>query len=162
MARATISQFRHLIRTLNYVVSTHAAEELEDDNLSILDLENIILTGQVTERQRDTQPSSKRLKATTRRACPTCRDAWQPARRSPKSNLKSGRPSSFTSKVCAKTACLCRLRRAKSSTSKWPHDGSFEAIAPAPPTPVNELLDRYRLADMAAIQGRIGARMDTP
>ena len=55
MARATISQFRHLIRTLNYVVSTHAAEELEDDNLSILDLENIILTGQVTERQRDAQ-----------------------------------------------------------------------------------------------------------
>ncbi len=31
------------------------AEELEDDNLSILDLENIILTGQITERQRDAQ-----------------------------------------------------------------------------------------------------------
>jgi len=55
MAQATISQFRHLIRTLNYVVSTHAAEELEDDNLSILDLENIVLAGQITERQRDTQ-----------------------------------------------------------------------------------------------------------
>ena len=55
MAQATISQFRHLIRTLNYVVSTHAAEELEDDNLTILDLENIVLTGQITERQRDTQ-----------------------------------------------------------------------------------------------------------
>ena len=55
MAQATISQFRHLIRTLNYVVSTHAAEELDDDNLSILDLENTILTGQIRERQRDTQ-----------------------------------------------------------------------------------------------------------
>ena len=55
MAQATISQFRHLIRTLSYVVSTHAAEELEDDNLSILDLENIVLTGQITERQRDTK-----------------------------------------------------------------------------------------------------------
>ena len=53
MAQATISQFRQLIRSLRYVVSTHAAEELEDDNLSILDLENIILTGQITERQRD-------------------------------------------------------------------------------------------------------------
>ena len=53
MARATISHYRHLIRTLSYVVSTHAAEELEDDNLSILDLENIVLTGQITERQRD-------------------------------------------------------------------------------------------------------------
>jgi len=55
MPNPTISQLRHLIRTLNYVVSTHAAEELEDDDLSILDLENIILTGQITERQRDTQ-----------------------------------------------------------------------------------------------------------
>ena len=55
MARATISHFRHLIRTLNNVVSTHAAEELEDDNLSILDLENIVLTGQISERQRDAQ-----------------------------------------------------------------------------------------------------------
>ena len=53
MAQATISQLRHLIRTLNYVVSAHAAEELDDDNLSILDLENIILTGQISERQRD-------------------------------------------------------------------------------------------------------------
>lgn len=53
MAQATISQFRHLIRTLNYVVSTHAAEELEDDNLNILDLENIVLTGKIIERQRD-------------------------------------------------------------------------------------------------------------
>lgn len=55
MAQATISQIRQLIRTLNYVVSTHAAEELEDDNLSILDLESIVLTGQVAERQRDSQ-----------------------------------------------------------------------------------------------------------
>ncbi len=55
MAKPTINRFRNLIRTLNYVVSTHAAEELEDDGLSILDLENIILTGQITERQRDVQ-----------------------------------------------------------------------------------------------------------
>ena len=53
MAQSTISQCRHLIRTLNYVISTHAAEELEDENLSILDLENIILTGRIKERQRD-------------------------------------------------------------------------------------------------------------
>lgn len=43
MAQTTISHFRHLIRTLNYVVSTHAAEELE----------NIVLTGPIIERQRD-------------------------------------------------------------------------------------------------------------
>ena len=53
MAQAAISQLRHLIRTLSYVVSTHAADELEDDNLNILDFENIILTGEIVERQRD-------------------------------------------------------------------------------------------------------------
>jgi Domain of unknown function (DUF4258) len=55
MAQATISRFRHLIRTLDYVVSTHAADELEDDHLTIVDLENIILTGQIVERQRDAE-----------------------------------------------------------------------------------------------------------
>jgi len=49
----SISDFRERVRTRNYVVSYHAAEELEDDNLTILDLENIVLTGQVVERQRD-------------------------------------------------------------------------------------------------------------
>lgn len=53
MAQTTISHFRHLIRTLNYVVSNHAAEELEDDSLTILDVENIVLSGQIIERQRD-------------------------------------------------------------------------------------------------------------
>ncbi len=53
MTQVSITQLRHLIRTLSYVVSTHAADELEDDNLTILDLENIILTGQIVERQRD-------------------------------------------------------------------------------------------------------------
>ena len=32
---------------------SHAAEELEDDNLTILDLENILLTGRIAERQKD-------------------------------------------------------------------------------------------------------------
>ena len=53
MAQISIAQIRHLVRTLAYAVSTHAADELDDDNLSILDLENIILTGQIIERQRD-------------------------------------------------------------------------------------------------------------
>jgi len=53
--RVTISRLRDLIRSLNYAVSIHAAEELEDDNLTILDFENIILTGAIVERQRDRQ-----------------------------------------------------------------------------------------------------------
>jgi len=31
----------------------HAVEELDDDNLTIFDLENIIFTGQIIARQRD-------------------------------------------------------------------------------------------------------------
>jgi len=55
MPRTSISRFREFVRTLNYFVSIHAAEALEDDHLTILDLENIILTGEVVERQRDRQ-----------------------------------------------------------------------------------------------------------
>ena len=53
MPHPPISHIRDLVRSLNYVVSIHAAEELDDDNLTILDLENILLTGQIIARQRD-------------------------------------------------------------------------------------------------------------
>ncbi len=53
MAQVSIARLRHLVRTLGYVVSAHAADELDDDHLSILDLENIILTGRIVQRQRD-------------------------------------------------------------------------------------------------------------
>ena len=53
MTQVSIAHLRQLIRTLSYAVSTHAADELEDDNLTILDLENIVLSGQIVERQRD-------------------------------------------------------------------------------------------------------------
>ena len=53
MLRLSIVRVRDLVRSLNYVVSLHAAEELEDDNLTILDLENILLTGRIVEQQKD-------------------------------------------------------------------------------------------------------------
>ncbi len=53
MPRLTITRIRDLVRALNYVVSIHAADELQDDNFSILDLENIVLTGRIIESQRD-------------------------------------------------------------------------------------------------------------
>jgi hypothetical protein len=53
MQHPSITRIRELIRSLQHVVTLHASEELEDDNLTILDLESIILTGQITERQRD-------------------------------------------------------------------------------------------------------------
>lgn len=48
-----ISRIRACVRSLNYAVSLHASEELDDDDLTIFDLENIILTGEIIERQRD-------------------------------------------------------------------------------------------------------------
>ena len=53
MPPLTLALLRRLIRSSHYLVSVHATDELEDDGLSVLDLENILLTGQIIERQRD-------------------------------------------------------------------------------------------------------------
>lgn len=53
MPPLTIRLIRQLIRARRYVVSLHAVDELEDDDLSVLDLENIVLTGKIVQRQRD-------------------------------------------------------------------------------------------------------------
>ena len=41
--------------------SLHAAEELEDDDLTILDLENIILAGYIVERQKDQETNETKI-----------------------------------------------------------------------------------------------------
>ncbi|MEZ4733631.1 MAG: DUF4258 domain-containing protein [Caldilineaceae bacterium] len=43
------------IRSRQYVMTLHAEEEMEDDQLSIFDIERAILTGNITERQQDHQ-----------------------------------------------------------------------------------------------------------
>jgi len=53
VAQSTIVRIRNGVRSLNYVVSHHAVEELDDDNLTILDLENILLTSEIVEHKRD-------------------------------------------------------------------------------------------------------------
>lgn len=58
--RLTIARRRDLVRSLDYLVSLHVAEELEDDNLTILDVESIVLSGAIVERQRD--PRSREVK----------------------------------------------------------------------------------------------------
>ncbi len=52
------------VRSLSYVVSIHAAEVLDDDNLTILDLESVPLRGQITERRRDRR--TRAIKAVVR------------------------------------------------------------------------------------------------
>ena len=48
-----LKRMREAIRTRNYVMTLHAEEEMDDDNLSIFDVERIILTGEIIERQKD-------------------------------------------------------------------------------------------------------------
>ena len=44
---------REKIRTRQYVMTLHAEEEMDDDNLSIFDVERGVLTGKIIERQKD-------------------------------------------------------------------------------------------------------------
>jgi len=41
------------IRNGQYVMTLHAAEEMEDDDLTIFDVESVMLTGEIFERQKD-------------------------------------------------------------------------------------------------------------
>jgi hypothetical protein len=48
-----LKQMREKIRTRQYVMTMYAEEEMTDDNLSIFDVERVVLTGSIVERQRD-------------------------------------------------------------------------------------------------------------
>jgi hypothetical protein len=53
MHERILRRFRERIRSLDYVVTLHAEEEMDQDGLSVFDLENAVLTGEIVERQRD-------------------------------------------------------------------------------------------------------------
>ncbi len=44
---------REKIRTRQYVMTVHAEEEMDEDGLSIFDVERCILTGEIIARQKD-------------------------------------------------------------------------------------------------------------
>ena len=48
-----LQKMQEKIRTRQFVMSLHAVEEMEDDQLSIFDVESCILTGRINERQKD-------------------------------------------------------------------------------------------------------------
>ena len=56
MYDADLKRMRELIRARRYVMTLHAEEEMDADGLTIFDVESTILTGRVTERQRDRLP----------------------------------------------------------------------------------------------------------
>ena len=55
MHERILQRFRDRIRSLDYVVTLHAEEEMDEDGLSVFDLESAVLTGEIVERQRDRQ-----------------------------------------------------------------------------------------------------------
>ncbi len=48
-----LQRMREKVRALDYIMTIHAEEEMEDDDLSILDVEHAIHTGEIIERQHD-------------------------------------------------------------------------------------------------------------
>jgi hypothetical protein len=48
-----LKEMRDKIRKLEYIMSIHADEEMNDDCLTIFDVERCILTGKILERRKD-------------------------------------------------------------------------------------------------------------
>jgi Domain of unknown function (DUF4258) len=48
-----LQRIRNKIASHQYVMTLHAEEEMSDDNLTIYDIEQGILTGEIIERQKD-------------------------------------------------------------------------------------------------------------
>ena len=48
-----LKRLRKCIRERRYVATLHAEEEMNNDGLSIFDVERVILTGEIVERQKD-------------------------------------------------------------------------------------------------------------
>lgn len=55
MFQRVLKQMRDKVRTRQYVMTLHAEEEMSDDELTIFDVERGILTGEIVERQKDTE-----------------------------------------------------------------------------------------------------------
>jgi uncharacterized DUF497 family protein len=60
MFEGVLRQFRQKVRTRRYVVTGHADEEMDEDGLSIFDVEGAVLTGTIIERQRDHQTGERK------------------------------------------------------------------------------------------------------
>jgi hypothetical protein len=76
MFERILQQMREKVRALRYVMTLHAEEEMDGDGLSIFDVEQVILTGQIVERQKDAETGEwkylvmrKLLKALTWLSC---------------------------------------------------------------------------------------------
>lgn len=53
MLELVLKKMREKIRARKYVMTLHSEEEMDNDGLSIYDMERGILTGKIVERQKD-------------------------------------------------------------------------------------------------------------
>jgi hypothetical protein len=60
VAPRVVDRLRAKIRDGLLLITFHAANELDDDEISILDVEEIILTGDIIQRQRDPQTRERK------------------------------------------------------------------------------------------------------
>lgn len=53
MFESVLKEIREKVRTRKYVMTLYAEDEMNDDELTIFDVEHCLLTGEITERQKD-------------------------------------------------------------------------------------------------------------
>ena len=53
MYERILNQLREKVRTRQYVMTVRADEEMDEDGLTIFDVESVILSGKIIERQKD-------------------------------------------------------------------------------------------------------------
>ena len=53
MFERILNQLREKVRTRQYVMTIHADEKMDEDRLTIFDVESVVLSGQIIERQKD-------------------------------------------------------------------------------------------------------------
>ena len=53
MFDSILQRIRRKVRFRQYIMTLHAVEEMDDDGLTVFDIEHCILTGEIAERQKD-------------------------------------------------------------------------------------------------------------
>ena len=48
-----LNRMREVVRSREYVMTVHAEDEMDSDGLTIYDVESVVLTGRITQRQKD-------------------------------------------------------------------------------------------------------------
>lgn len=61
MYERELNRMREKIRLRQYMMTVHADEEMDEDGLTIYDVENAILTGRIVEKQKDRETNEAKF-----------------------------------------------------------------------------------------------------